>query len=93
MKVIRGHGKERCERTIDFSRKLKFYDEPTIFAGKGFSIPVIEKDGGPSEVYFWENETIRATIGKDKYFLSEHEPKFYAQLKNNVELLFALHDL
>lgn len=52
MKVIRGFGKNRCERTIDFSRPLKYYDNPTVFYGKGFGIPVIENLDTPSEVYF-----------------------------------------
>lgn len=93
MKVIRGFGKNRCERTIDFSRQLKYYDSPAIFAGKGIGIPVIENLDTPSEVYFWDHETIRATIGKDRYDLVEDNPYAFEQLKNNVELLFALHDL
>lgn len=105
MKIIRGIGKNRCERKIDFSRQIKYYDEPVMLCGKGFGIPVMEnrKDGiehlagpdldTPSEVYFWEHETIRATIGKDKYELVEDNPYAYEQLKNNVEILFALHGL
>lgn len=93
MKVIRGSGKNRCERKIDFSRPLKFYDSPTVLSGKGFGIPVIENHYLPSEVYFWEHETIRAVIGKDKYELVEDNPYAYEQLKNNVEILFALHGL
>lgn len=93
MKVIRGIGKDRCERKIDFSRPLKYYDSPAMFAGKGIGIPVLEKDYTPSEVYFWDHETIRATIGKDRYDLVEDNPYAYEQLKNNVELLFAFHDL
>lgn len=93
MKVIRGIGKFRCERTIDFSRPIKYYDSPTMFYGKGFGIPVVENHDNPSEVYFWDHETIRATIGKDKYELVEDNPYPYEQLKNNVELLFALHGL
>lgn len=92
MKVIRGFGKNRCERTIDFSRPLKYYDNPTM-SYKGFSIPVIENLDTPSEVYFWDHETIRATVGKDRYELVEGNPYAYEQLKNNVELLFALHGL
>lgn len=90
MKVIRGIGKNRCERKIDFSRQLKYYD---MFASKGFGIPVIENLDTPSEVYFWDNETTRATIGKDRYDLVEDNPYAYEQLKNNVELLFALYGL
>lgn len=93
MKVIRECGKDRCKRTIDFSRPLKFYDNPTMLCGKGFGIPVIENLDNSSEVYFWEYETVRATIGKDKYELVEDNPYVYEQLKNNVELLFALHGL
>ena len=93
MKVIRGIGKNRCVRTIDFSRPLKFYDNPTMLCGKGFGIPVIENHDNPSKIYFWEYETVRATIGKDKYELVEDNPYPYEQLKNNVELLFALHGL
>lgn len=93
MKVIRGVGKYKCERKIDFSRPLKYYDNPIISSGKGFGIPVIEKLDSPSEVYFWDHETIRATVGKDKYELTEDNPYAYEQLKNNVELLFALHGL
>ena len=93
MKVIRGIGKDRCERTIDFSRTLKYFDDPVILRGKGFGIPVIENLDTPSEVYFWDHETIRATIGKDIYELRIDNPKVYAQLKNNIELLFALHNL
>lgn len=92
MKVIRGSGKNRCERKIDFSRPLKFYDSPTE-RGKGFGIPVIGNHYLPSEVYFWDHETVRATVGKDKYELVEDNPYVYEQLKNNVELLFALHGL
>ena len=84
MKIIRGTGKNRCERTIDFSRPLKYYDNPIVFYGKGFGI---------SEVYFWDHETIRATVGKDRYELVEGNSYAYEQLKNNVELLFALHGL
>ena len=91
MKVIRGIGKNRCVRTIDFSRPLKYYD--AVFYGKGFGIPVIENLDTPSEVYFWDHETIRATVGKDKYELDKGNPYVYEQLKNNVELLFALHGL
>lgn len=90
MKVIRGIGKNRCERTIDFSRQLKYYE---TYGGKGFGIPVIENHDTPSEVYFWDNETIRATVGKDRYDLVKDNPYAYEQLKNNVELLFALHGL
>lgn len=90
MKVIRGIGKNRCERIIDFSRPLKYYE---TFGGKGFGIPVIENHDTPSEVYFWDYETIRATVGKDRYELVEDNPYAYEQLKNNVELLFALHGL
>lgn len=93
MKVIRGIGKNRCVRTIDFSRPLKYYDNPVISCGKGLGIPVIENLDTPSEVYFWDHETIRATVGKDKYELVEGNPYAYEQLKNNVELLFALHGL
>lgn len=94
MKVIRGIGKNRCIRTIDFSRPLKYYDNPEFTAGsKGFGIPVLEKDGMPSEVYFWDSETIKATIGKDRYELVKGNPYVYELLKNNVELLFALHGL
>lgn len=93
MKVIRGVGKYRCERTIDFSRPLKYYDNPSIMYGKGFGIPVIENLDTPSEVYFWDHETIRATVGKDIYELVKDNPYAYEQLKNNVELLFALHGL
>ena len=64
-----------------------------MFYGKGFGIPVIENHDNPSEVYFWDHETIRATIGKDKYELVEDNPYAYEQLKNNVELLFALRGL
>jgi hypothetical protein len=90
MKVIRGIGKNRCEREIDFSRPIKYYE---IFGGKGFGIPVIENRDTPSEVYFWDHETIRATVGKDRYKLVKDNPYAYEQLKNNVELLFALHGL
>lgn len=90
MKVIRGFGKNRCERIIDFSRPLKYYE---TFGGKGFGIPVIENLDTPSEVYFWDHETIRATVGKDRYDLVKGNPYAYEQLKNNVELLFALHGL
>jgi hypothetical protein len=93
MKVIRGIGKNRCVRTIDFSRPLKYYDNPAISCGKGLGIPVIENLDTPSEVYFWDHETIRATVGKDRYELVEDNPYVYEQLKNNVELLFALHGL
>ena len=93
MKVIRGIGKNRCERKIDFSRPLKYYEDPIRFYGKGFGIPVIENRDTPSEVYFWDHETIRATVGKDRYELVEDNPYVYEQLKNNVELLFALHGL
>ena len=93
MKVIRGIGKNRCERKIDFSRSIKFYDETLVLSGKGFGIPVIDVGGVPSEVYFWEHDTIRATVGKDTYELVEDNPYAYEQLKNNVELLFALHGL
>ena len=93
MKVIRGIGKNRCERKIDFSRPLKYYENPIAFYGKGFGIPVIENRDTPSEVYFWDHETIRATVGKDRYELVEDNPYAYEQLKNNVELLFALHGL
>lgn len=93
MKVIRGIGKNRCERKIDFSRPLKYYEDPIEFYGKGFSIPVIENHDTPSEVYFWDHETIRATVGKDRYELNKDNPYAYEQLKNNVELLFALHGL
>jgi hypothetical protein len=93
MKVIRGTGENKCERKIDFSRPIRFYDEPVMLLGKGFGIPVIKDGGVPSEVYFWNNETIRATIGEDKYELVEGNPYAYEQLKNNVELLFALHGL
>lgn len=93
MKVIRGIGKNKCERTIDFSRPLKYYDNPVIIIGKGFGIPVIKDGGIPSEIYFWDHETIRATVGKDRYDLVEDNPYVYEQLKNNVELLFALHGL
>ena len=92
MKVIRGIGKNRCERTIDFSRPIKYYEQ-AVLAGKGFGIPVIENYDNPSAVYFWDNETIRATIGKDRYELVDDNPYVYEQLKNNVELLFALHGL
>lgn len=93
MKVIRGFGKDKCERKIDFSRPIKYYE---IFEGKGFGIPVMEecRDGHyRTEVYFWDHETVRATIGKDRYELVEGNPYVYEQLKNNVELLFALHGL
>ena len=90
MKVIRGTGKNHSERKIDFSRPLKYYE---TFGGKGFGIPVIENHDIPSEVYFWDHETIRATVGKDRYELVEGNPYAYEQLKNNVELLFALHGL
>ena len=93
MKVIRGFGKNRCERKIDFSRPLKYYDDPCLYYGKGFGIPVIENLDTPSEVYFWDHETIRATVGKDRYELVKDNPYAYEQLKNNVELLFALHGL
>lgn len=93
MKVIRGTGENSCERTIDFSRPIRFYDEPVMLSGKGFGIPVIKEGGIPSEVYFWDHETIRATIGEDIYELVEGNPYPYEQLKNNVELLFALHGL
>lgn len=89
MKVIRGTGKYRSEREIDFSRPLKYYE---TFGSKGFGIPVIDLDT-PSEVYFWDHETIRATVGKDRYELVKSNPYVYEQLKNNVELLFALHGL
>ena len=92
MKVIRGFGKDKCERKIDFSRPIKYY-ELAVPLCKGFGIPVIEKLDATCEVYFWENETIRATIGKDRYELDEDNPYVYEQLKNNVELLFALHGL
>lgn len=90
MKVIRGTGKYRSEREIDFSRPLKYYE---TFGDKGFGIPVIENHDIPSEVYFWDHETIRATVGKDRYELVKSNPYAYEQLKNNVELLFALHGL
>ena len=90
MKVIRGIGKNRSERTIDFSRQLKYYE---TYGCKGFGIPVIENHDIPSEVYFWDHETIRATVGKDRYKLVKSNPYAYEQLKNNVELLFALHGL
>lgn len=90
MKVIRGFGKNRCVRAIDFSRPLKYYE---TFGSKGFGIPVIENLDTPSEVYFWDDETIRATVGKDRYDLVKDNPYAYEQLKNNVELLFALHGL
>jgi hypothetical protein len=93
MKVIRGIGKNRCERRIDFSRPLKYYNDPIVFYGKGFGIPVTENFDNCSEVYFWDHETIRATVGKDKYELDKDNPYVYEQLKNNVELLFALHGL
>lgn len=93
MKVIRGFGENRCERTIDFSRPIKYYNNPFKPGGKGFGIPVIKGINIPSEIYFWDRETIRATIGKDKYELDEGNPYAYEQLKNNVELLFALHGL
>ena len=93
MKVIRGIGKNRCERKIDFSRSLKFYFNVGSEQANGFGIPVIEKDYHCNEVYFWDSEDIRATIGKDKYELRTDNPKVFAQLKNNVELLFALHNL
>ena len=94
MKVIRGIGKNRCVRTIDFSRPIKYYVEPILLCGKGFGIPVMEENlGAPSEVYFWEHETVRATIGEDRYDLTKNNPYAYEQLKNNVELLFALHGL
>ena len=92
MKVIRGFGKNKCERTIDFSRPIKYY-ELAAPAGKGFGIPIIEKLDPIAEVYFWDHETIRATVGKDRYELVEDNPYAYEQLKNNVELLFALHGL
>lgn len=92
MKVIRGIGKDKCERTIDFSRPIKYY-ELSVPAGNGFGIPVKEDLDATAEVYFWDNETIRATIGKDRYNLDEDNPYAYEQLKNNVELLFALHGL
>lgn len=90
MKVIRGIGKNCCEREIDFSRPIQYYE---VFEGKGFGIPIIEVSGGPSEVYFWDDENIRATVGKDRYELAKDNPYVYEQLKNNVELLFALHGL
>lgn len=93
MKVIRGFGKNRCVRKIDFSRPIKYYDDPVMLSGKGFGIPVIDNLDTPSEVYFWDHETIRATIGKDRYELDRDNPYAYEQLKNNVELLFALHGL
>lgn len=89
MKVIRGIGKNKCERTIDFSRPIKYYE---TFGGKGFGIPIIE-DYHCTEVYFWDHETIMATVGKDRYKLVKGNPYVYEQLKNNVELLFALHGL
>ena len=92
MKVIRGFGKNKCERTIDFSRPIKYYDMSAP-ACKGFGIPIIEVSGSPSEVYFWDDETIRATIGMDRYELDKDNPYIFEQLKNNVELLFALHGL
>lgn len=93
MKVIRGFGKNKCERKIDFSRPIRFYDDPVMLSGKGFGIPVIKDGGIPSEVYFWDHETVRATVGKDRYELAKDNPYAYEQLKNNVELLFALHGL
>ena len=89
MKVIRGVG--MCGQKIDFSRPIKYYE--VLDTGKGIGIPVICVNGLFSEIYFWEHETIRATIGKDKYELVEDNPYVFEQLKNNVELLFALHGL
>ena len=88
MKVIRGDG---IGLEIDFSRPIKHYE--ISGTGKGFGIPIKGINGLFPEIYFWDHETIRATVGKDRYELAEDNPYAYEQLKNNVELLFALHGL
>ena len=88
MKVIRG----RCEREIDFTRQIKYYGD-SDGGLRGFSIPVLDTNDNPPIMCFWEDDTIRATVGNDVYELDKNNLKAYAQLKNNVEILFALHSL
>ena len=92
MKVIREFGTDRCDAEIDFTKPVRFWERVSLLGGSMLSIPIVEKYG-MTEVYFWDTENVTAIIGDDKYELSADNPKVFAQLKNNVELLFALKAL
>ena len=93
MKVIRSVGTTGCIREIDFTRPVTFYERVSLSGGSALCIPVVKTSNNTEEIYFWDNENATAIIGKDRYELSNDNPKVFAQLKNNVELLFALHNL
>lgn len=93
MKVIRCIGKTtRCDAEIDFTKPVRFWERVSLTGGSILSIPIVEKCG-MTEIYFWDNENATAIIGDDKYELSADNPKVFARLKNNVELLFAFNAL
>ena len=93
MKVIRCIGKTtRCDAEIDFTKPVRFWKRVSLTGGSILSIPVVVKCE-ETEVYFWDNENATTIIGDDKYELSADNPKVFARLKNNVELLFALNAL
>ena len=92
MKVIRCVGTSCCELEIDFTRPVRLWERVSITGASALCIPVTGNDNF-SEVYFWDNENATAIIGNDRYELTKGNPKVFAQLKNNVELLFALKAL
>ena len=93
MKIIRSVGTCWYEQEIDFTRPVTFWERVSMSGGSVLCIPIVKNSNNTEEIYFWDNEKAIAIIGNDRYELTKGNPKVFAQLKNNVELLFAFHNL
>jgi hypothetical protein len=98
MKITRNSGNSKVTWEIDFSRELKLYniaDPRNSEFEHGICVPVVPY--GPNfrdEIYFWDSYVdVTVTVGDDSYILDKGNPKVYACLVNNLEMLFALNRL
>jgi len=98
MKITRNSGNSKVTYEIDLSRELKLYniaDPRNSKIEHGICVPVVPY--GPNfrdEIYFWDSYVdVTVTVGDDSYILDKGNPKVYALLVNNLEMLFALNRL
>lgn len=98
MKITRNSRNSKVTWEIDFSRELKFYNIAVPRNSKfehGICVPVVSYGlNFRDEIYFWDSDVnILVTVGDDSYILDKNNPKVYALLVNNLEMLFALNRL
>lgn len=98
MKITRNFRNSKVTWEINFSRELKFYNIAGPRNSKfehGICVPVVSY--GPNfrdEIYFWDSDVdVKVIVGDDSYILDKNNPKVYALLVNNLEMLFALNRL